>query len=106
MSANFPNPDLKEDLELAMTADQKFNLWLIGAAVSFFLAVLVGVTEGPRWAVAPLVGITLVCCVGMINNAALEQARERRSGSGARASAGEGSGESRESGERGEGEQP
>lgn len=85
-----------------MTADQKFNLWLIGASVSFFLAVLVGITEGPRWAVAPLIGITLVCCIGMLNNAGLEQVRERRSGSRAQASAEEGSSESREGIEHGE----
>ncbi|GBC98542.1 hypothetical protein HRbin17_01055 [bacterium HR17] len=52
-----------------MTAEQKFTAWLAGAAVCFLLAVVVGVSEGPRWAVGPLIILALLCCVGMINNA-------------------------------------
>lgn len=59
---------------MAMTAEQKFTLWLIGAAVCFVLAVVVSIAEGPRWAVGPLIILALICCVGMINNAAEQPA--------------------------------
>jgi hypothetical protein len=59
-----------------MTAEQKFTMWLIGATVCFLLAVIVSVTEGPRWAVGPLIILALICCVGMINNALSNLPRE------------------------------
>lgn len=64
---------------MAMTAEQKFTMWLIGATVCFLLAVIVSVTEGPRWAVGPLIILALICCVGMINNA-VEQPAPRGHG--------------------------
>lgn len=65
---------------MAMTVEQKFTMWLIGAAVCFLLAVVVSISEGPRWAVGPLIILALICCVGMINNA-VEQPARREHGS-------------------------
>lgn len=64
-----------------MSSELRFTLWSIGAVISLVLSVIVSITEGPRWAVGPLIGLTVLCCVGMINNASLEAAESRsRSG--------------------------
>lgn len=57
---------------------KKFNLWMGGAVVALILGAVVGFLEQPRWAVGPLIALALICCVGMINNAVAEAARERR----------------------------
>ncbi len=55
----------------------KFNLWMAAALMFLMLGVVVGIWEKPRWAVGPLIGLALICCVGMINNAVAEGVRER-----------------------------